>query len=184
VAELHLEGRGPSPLGAYSIEISAGDRVCVTGGPGSGRTTLCRLLAGVLCPDEGGLSLDGAPYVPPDGRRVAPVGYLPHPAPSLGRAPVMDGETARLLGVEHLSGREGPFSTGENQLLHLAKILGRGHAFLALDQPLAPLGEADAALVLDLLQKSPCGVILTAAEPLPGWRNLYLASGGLTEAVP
>ncbi len=171
MAELQLVGRGPSPLGAYSLKITSGDRVCVTGGPGSGRTTLCRLLAGVLSPDAGGLTLDGVPYPPPDGRATAPVGYLPFPAPPLGRAPNIEADTARLLGVEKLIGREGPFSTGENQLLHLARILGRGHAFLALDQALAPLGTADAERVLEALKKTDCGILLTSAEPLAGWRN-------------
>lgn len=171
MAELLLEGRGPLPLGVYSLKLSLDDRVCVTGGPGSGRTTLCRLLAGVLSPDEGGLTLNGAPYAPPDGRATAPVGYLPFPAPLLGRAPSMETETARLLGIEELIDREGPFSTGENQLLHLAKILGRGHAFLALDQALAPLGPVNRERVLEVLKKSACGILLTSAEPLAGWRN-------------
>jgi len=184
VAELRLEGRGPSPLGRYSVKISPGDRLCVTGGPGSGRTTFCRLLAGVLSPEKGGLTLDGAPYSPPDGRTTAPVGYLPFPAPPLGRAQVSDAETARLLGVERLLGREGPFSAGENQLLHFGKILSRGHAFLALDQPLAPLSPRDAARVLEVLNKSACGILLTAAEPLEGWRNLNLTGGELTESDP
>jgi len=83
----------------------------------------------------------------------------------------MDVEIARLLGAEHLFGREGPFSTGENQLLHLGKILCRGHAFLVLDQPLAPLGAGDAARVLEFLEESACGILLTSAEPLEGWRS-------------
>lgn len=184
MADLLLEGRGPLPLGVYSLKISPGDRLCVTGGPGSGRTTLCRLLAGVLSPEEGGLTLDGAPYAPPDGRATAPVGYLPFPAPPLGRAPVMEAETARLLGAEQLFGREGPFSAGQNQLLHLGAILSRGHAFLTLDQPLAPLGAGDAVRVLEFLKKSACGILLTSAEPLEGWRNLRLTDGELTESNP
>jgi energy-coupling factor transporter ATP-binding protein EcfA2 len=171
VAELLLVGRGPAPLGAYSLKITSGERICVTGGPGSGRTTLCRLMAGVLSPDAGGLTLDGAPYPPPDGRATAPVGYLPFPAPPLGCAPDILTETGRLLGIEELIGREGPFSTGENQLLHLGAILGRGHAFLALDQALAPLGDADAERVLETLKKTAAGILLTAAEPLAGWRH-------------
>lgn len=171
MAELQLVGRGPAPLGAYSLKIASGERICVTGGPGSGRTTLCRLLAGVFTPDAGGLTLDGEPYQPPDGRETAPVGYLPFPAPPLGRAPNIEAETAPMLGVEKLIGREGPFSTGENQLLHLAKVLDRGHAFLALDQALAPLGIADRERVLDALKKSACGILLTSAEPLTGWRH-------------
>ncbi|MCX7021935.1 MAG: ATP-binding cassette domain-containing protein [bacterium] len=190
MAELLLEGRGPSPLGRYSLKISSDDRLCVTGGPGSGRTTLCRLLAGVLSPEEGGLTLDGTPYSPPDGRAAAPVGYLPFPAPLLVRARVLDAEIARLLGAEHLFGREGPFSAGENQLLHLGAMLSRGHAFLALDQALAPLGAGHGARVLEFLQNKgfkplvSCGILLTASEPLECWRNLRLSGGGLTESNP
>ncbi|MCK4595089.1 hypothetical protein KAU45_11345, partial [bacterium] len=81
----------------------------------------------------------------------------------------------------HLFGREGPFSTVENHLLHLGQILSRTHAFLALDQPLAPLGETERARVTAVLQTSPCGILLTSSEPLDGWLNLNLTNGELIE---
>ncbi len=142
---------------------------------------MCRLLAGVLTPTGGGLELDDEPYPPPDGRRTAPVGYLPFPAPPLVRPPRMDPEIAHRLGVEHLFGREGPFSTVETHLLHLGQILSRTHDFLALDQPLAPLGEIERARVTAVLQTSPGGILLTSAVPLDGWLNLNLTNGDLIE---
>ncbi len=181
MAELRLDALGPSPLGRIILGISPGDRICVTGAPGSGRTTLCRLLTGVLIPVEGGPTLAGRPYPAPDGGKTAPMGYLAAPVPPLGRAPRMDPEIARRLGVEHLFGREGPFSTVENHLLNLGQILSRTHAFLALDQPLAPLAETERAGVMAVLKTSSCGILLTAAEPLDGWRNLLLTNGELIE---
>jgi hypothetical protein len=181
---LKIRCTGPPPLGRIELSLPDGIHLCVFGESGSGRSTLCRLLAGVLLPDEGGLFLDGEPYPPPDGRRAAPVGYLPFPAPPLGRAPLIDPIIARSLDVGHLLDREGPFSVGENQLLRLGAVLSRPHAFLALDQPLVPLGAAVQERVKEILGNSACGVLLTAAEPLAGWRNMKLAGGELTELGP
>ncbi|MCK4593755.1 ATP-binding cassette domain-containing protein, partial [bacterium] len=99
---LRMRCTGPPPLGRIELSLPDGARLCVFGESGSGRSTLCRLLAGVLNPLDGGLILDGEPYPPPAGGKTAPVGYLAFPVPPLGRAKRMDPEIARRLDVEHL----------------------------------------------------------------------------------
>lgn len=44
-----------------SFKVNAGDRVCLIGGAGSGKTTLCKLLMGFYEPTEGEILLDGIP---------------------------------------------------------------------------------------------------------------------------
>lgn len=176
---LRLSCHGPAPLGAVELSLPAGGRLCVVGGPGSGRSTLCRLAAGVLLPPSGNLSLDGEQYHLPEDGSAAPVGFLPFPAPDLTAAQSLDEVLARTLGVAHLLERPGPYSTGENQLLQLAGCLGRPHRYLVLDQPLAPLGGADRERALTALQRSPAGLLLTCAEPLDGWNVLSLTNGRL-----
>lgn len=158
--------------GQVEISLTAGERCCLvcmerdTGG------LVCRLLSGLAVVEDGRLTLNGVTYPTPDGQSVAPVGCLPSPAPPLIRPPRLTTELAAALGVTRLLDREGPFSPGENQLLHLGALLSRGHRHLALDRPLDPLGREDAARVLELLAEYPGGVLITAATAPPGWRML------------
>jgi ABC-type bacteriocin/lantibiotic exporter with double-glycine peptidase domain len=48
-------------LQAININIKAGEIVGIAGTPGAGKTTLMRLLAGVLIPDEGRILIDNIP---------------------------------------------------------------------------------------------------------------------------
>ena len=43
----------------FSLEVEAGERVALVGPSGAGKTTLCRLLAGYLAPQGGGVVVDG-----------------------------------------------------------------------------------------------------------------------------
>lgn len=176
---LRLSCHGPAPLVAVELSLPADGRLCVVGGAGSGRSTLCRLAAGVLLPPSGGLTLDGSAYTLPEDGSPAPVGFLPFPAPALTAAQFIDEGLANSLGIAHLLERPGPYSTGENQLLQLAGCLGRPHRYLVLDQPLAPLGGADRERALTALQRSPAGLLLTCGEPLNGWDALSLTNGRL-----
>lgn len=52
---------GAAPLyRGLSLAVEAGERVALRAPSGAGKTTLCRLLAGYLAPQEGSVSVDGA----------------------------------------------------------------------------------------------------------------------------
>ncbi len=63
---LNLQGVSKSypnsqALGSLSVAIHSGERVALAGPSGSGKTTLLYLMAGLLQPDQGELSIDGYP---------------------------------------------------------------------------------------------------------------------------
>jgi ribose transport system ATP-binding protein len=56
---------GPTvALDGVSVELAAGQVHALIGENGAGKSTLMNILAGALAPDEGGMTLAGAPYVP------------------------------------------------------------------------------------------------------------------------
>lgn len=55
---LFYEG-GVTALDDVSLEVAAGERVCVLGANGSGKSTLASVVAGLLAPDEGVVELAG-----------------------------------------------------------------------------------------------------------------------------
>ena len=55
----------------FSLEVASGERVAILGSSGCGKTTILRLIAGLLAPDEGVIELDGH-AVSTDGRILVP----------------------------------------------------------------------------------------------------------------
>lgn len=56
---LSYDGRATWALDGVSLEVRAGERLCVLGANGSGKSTLAQLLAGLEAPDEGTVELCG-----------------------------------------------------------------------------------------------------------------------------
>jgi iron complex transport system ATP-binding protein len=153
---------GPRPvLADVSLAVAAGELVGVIGPNGGGKTTLVRLLSGVLAPDTGIVRLDGRPLaayrrrdlarrlavVPQDptlefpftALEVVLMGRAPHLA-ALGFPRAGDVEIARAamarLGVGKLEDRPlDRLSGGERQRILLARALAQEPAVLLLDEP-------------------------------------------------
>ncbi len=142
-------------LAGVDLDIPAGHTVLVTGPNGAGKSTLAWMLAGLLAPTTGTVTLDGHPLH--NGRDGALLG-IQHPRLALLRATVRedvrdaagtDQETAhaalRAVGLDPDRFGDRPvheLSGGEQRRVMLAGLLAARPRVLVLDEPLAGLDKA------------------------------------------
>ncbi|MDP3178551.1 MAG: ABC transporter ATP-binding protein, partial [Spirochaetaceae bacterium] len=126
------EGRENEALSDVSFEIGSGERLAVIGPVGSGKTTLVKLLAGLLEPASGGLRINGVSAKEADASALtALIGYVPQEAllfsgtireniafgaPGDG-ASIPDEDFRRAISTAQLSDEIAAFTDGENTLL-------------------------------------------------------------------
>jgi energy-coupling factor transport system ATP-binding protein len=150
-----------------TLKIERGSWVLITGPDCSGKTTLCKLVKGLLRPTSGSVAFD-------DSRGQDSVGYLGgDPYDSLVGITVaedvifglenlsltqqeMAGRFEEALRWTGLSGMEGrlihTLSGGEQQKLALAGALSGGSSVLVIDEALNMLDKATLKTARDLLQ--------------------------------
>jgi iron complex transport system ATP-binding protein len=148
-----------------TISVSRGSLTGLLGPNGCGKTTLLKLLSGVLQPTQGTIVLDGTPLARMSrreiGKRVAVVPQETHPAfdytvmemvlmgrhPHLGpfqlEGPIdlaIAGEALLATGTAHLGERAYmTLSGGEKQRVVIASALAQSPSVLLLDEPTASL---------------------------------------------
>lgn len=156
--------RKPVVVGA-SLVLPRGALAALIGTNGSGKSTIVRLLAGLITPSHGDVLFDGTPLERADRRALARrMAYVPQnttivfPFTALevvltGRSPYTPrfrfegGEDRRLavaalesVDAAHLAGRPvTELSGGERQLVSLARALAQEPELLLLDEPAASL---------------------------------------------
>ena len=172
------------PLRAFELELTlpVERTVALVGPSGAGKTTALRVVAGLLKPTRGGVSLDGASWtgVPPEQRRVGFVfqDYALFPHLSVRGNVAYAGPVGDLLdrfGIAHLAdARPRDLSGGERQRVALARALARGPEVLLLDEPLAALDAHTKAEVRHELQE-----LLARARPPHAARHARLRGRGV-----
>jgi iron complex transport system ATP-binding protein len=164
-------------LSAVSLDIERGSLTGILGPNGCGKTTLLRLMAGVLRPQHGAITIDGdaVDRIPRRqlGRRVAIVPQETHPAFDytvlemvlMGRHPhlgtfqlegpndyAIAAEALTATGAAHLAARSyATLSGGEKQRVVIASALAQQPDVLLLDEPTASLDLAYQLEVSSLL---------------------------------
>ena len=152
---------GAQVIRNLSLEVPAGEMIALVGDSGCGKTTILKLVAGLLRPDAGVISIDGqsANAVPAEKRRAGMVFQKPllfpylSVAENVGFSLKMRGANASeirtrvddTLAMVRLEGygsrRPNQLSGGQEQRVSLARALVGDPRILLLDEPFASLDE-------------------------------------------
>src|SRR6202161_2027241 len=200
-------GERVAVLRGVNMEISAGERVALTGESGSGKSTLLHLIAGLDRADGGEIKLDGAAVgdLTDAGRAALRRDRLGLVFQQFNLIPSLDVEDnlafqSRIAGrhdaawhaelVERL-GLGGllkrypeQLSGGQQQRVAIGRALAVKPLLLLADEPTANLAEATAAEVLalarDLVKRTGCGFLMvTHSARLAATldRQIHLSAG-------
>jgi ABC-2 type transport system ATP-binding protein len=176
---------GKPAVDGLDLTIRAGEFYALLGPNGAGKTTTLRMVAGLLPPDSGAISVFGVdalrdpiaakrvtawlPDEPMLYDKLTPLEYLEFVAGLWGVAPdVAEPRADELLATlglaDNARSRCEGFSRGMKQKVALAGALIHDPKLLMLDEPLTGLDAQAARLVKDLLRertRQGCAVILT-----------------------
>lgn len=170
-ADLSLAGR----LAGVTAALEPGEVTVICGPNGAGKSSLLALLAGLVVPESGAVSLDGAPLGQrPAQARAQAIGFLPQSAEvawdvsvetlaALGRLPWRTSAAQDAAAVDAALGalqledlRHRPLSQlsgGERARALLARVLAGEPRWLLADEPLANLDLAHQLALLARLRK-------------------------------
>ena len=141
---------GPRVFDGLSVDIETGRTIAVCGANGTGKSTLLRLLAGLLEPTAGRIRIDDreepslglAPETPADGLFAATVkeevAFFPKNRDLDIETRVAD--ALGVLGIEHLADRTPQtLSEGQKRLVTVASVLSGAPDVIGLDEPTSGL---------------------------------------------
>lgn len=201
---------GGAGIANGSLTIAPGELIGIAGPSGGGKTTLIDLVAGLLAPQSGQVTVGGAVLNPGGWGRA--IGYVPQDAflfhdsvrrnldwgddtiddaaliAALTVAGAQDRVARMPRGLDTVIGERGALlSGGERQRLAIARAVLRRPRLLILDEATAALDPASEAGILDrLLALDPRPAILIVAhraETLSRCPRVIRVEGGTIEAI-
>ena len=145
---------GRPVLSDFSLTVAEGERVCLKGISGCGKTTVLRLLAGLEQPDSGTVEVTGQPKLSVifQENRLLPWKTALDNVTLAGA----DEDTAlRMLERLGLGGEEhklpGQMSGGMRRRVAIARALANPGQLFLLDEPIQGLDDGTAGRVLDVM---------------------------------
>jgi ribose transport system ATP-binding protein len=171
---------GVRALSNADIAIDAGRIHAVLGENGAGKSTLIKIMAGVIAPDEGRMTLDGAPvaFVSPAAANAAGIACIFQELSLIPDLPVTDNisisnpplrfglidRRAQRRVAEEALARAGAenihplalvkdLSLSRRQMVEIAKALARNPRILILDEATSALTAADVTKIYGVLKR-------------------------------
>lgn len=215
VSVRYWRGRRPvQVLEDVSFDLEAGEFAGIWGDRSAGKTTLAKVIAGVLSPNEGRVRFDGhqlaeASRQDQRGALHAQIGLATRRGPELEEMPVdawiastmlnssswrvalrrshvaLERVGAADLGAEPWEN----LADGERTLVAVAQAIVRGPKLLVVDDPVAGISSPRRAEMIELLHSIAAlgvGVVMTAAEltELQGADRIWALADGNLDGPP
>lgn len=171
---MRLSGRGVTCVrggrevfSGLDFEVAAGETLAVTGHNGSGKTSLLRLVAGLLMPTEGTIALEGGKAELTLAEQAHYLGHRDALKPALSVEEnlsfwqnFLGGETSdadeslKAVGIDHAAHLPAAYlSAGQRRRLSLARLLAVRRPVWLLDEPTAALDAAGQELFSGLMRE-------------------------------
>lgn len=202
----------PSVLADLSIDIPAGAHIAITGPSGGGKTTLARIMLGLIAPDSGTIRIDGIPiaefghrnlrdqaaavlqddtlFAGTIAENIALFDEAPDPAriASVAAAAAIDEDIVRMpMRYDTLVGDMGSaLSGGQRQRILLARALYRQPAILVIDEGTSHLDLAHERRINAAIAALGITRIVIAHRPdtLKAADRVYIMSNGSLDIAP
>jgi len=177
---LACERGGREVFRGVSFSLKNGEAMLVTGRNGAGKSSLLRMIAGLVRIASGTLSLDGGEQDSPIGEQAHYLGHLDALKPALTVAENLQfwaeflgpssGDVAPALEAVDLAPLAdlpaAYLSAGQRRRLSLARLVAVPRAIWLLDEPTSALDAASQARLADLMRRhlTSGGMIVAAAH--------------------
>ncbi|HTC99366.1 MAG TPA: heme ABC exporter ATP-binding protein CcmA [Bradyrhizobium sp.] len=199
---MRLSGRGVTCVrggrevfAELDFEVASGEALAVTGHNGSGKTSLLRLVAGLLMPTEGTIALEGGEAELTLAEQAHYLGHRDALKPALsveenlsfwrnflGGEAAEAGASLKAVGIDHAAHLPAAYlSAGQRRRLSLARLLAVRRPVWLLDEPTAALDATGQELFSGLMREHLArgGLIVAATHGPLGIETRELKMGGV-----
>jgi heme exporter protein A len=171
---------GREVFAGLSFGLSAGDALVVTGRNGAGKSSLLRMIAGLVAIAAGTVALNGGDADATPGEQAHYLGHLDAVKPSLsvsenltfwtaylGGLPGAVDDALEAVGLEPLAGLPAAYlSAGQRRRLSIARLVAVQRPVWLLDEPTSALDQPSQQKLADLMRGHLAGggMIVAAAH--------------------